>query len=101
MGILHFMGGWGKNLVDYRRVARVEMAGRSFASKFEAEIYKLLCLRESSGEVRDIKCQDHVFLTDARVEYIPDFRVFDNKLGELVWHEAKGFETDIFRLKKK
>lgn len=77
------------------------MAGRSFASKFEAEIFQRLSLMEAAGEVKEIRCQDHVFLTEARIEYIPDFRVFDLKLQQLVWHEAKGFETDVFRLKKK
>ncbi len=87
--------------MDYRKVPRVSVAGRSFASKFEAEIFQMLSLQEAAGEVRDLKCQDHVYLTEARIEMIPDFRVFDNKLQQLVWHEAKGFETDVFRLKRK
>lgn len=95
------MGTWGKNFVDYRKVSRVSVAGRSFASKFEAEIYQRLCLQEAGGEVKDIRCQDHVFLTEARIEMIPDFRVFDNKLAQLVWHEAKGYVTDVFRIKRK
>lgn len=95
------MGTWKQNFVDYRKVPRVSVAGRSFASKFEAEIFQMLSLMEAAGEVKDLRCQDHVFLTEARIEYIPDFRVFDNKLSQLVWHEAKGFETDVFRLKKK
>lgn len=81
---------------------RVEhFAGYSFASKLEASVFGLLMLMEKAGELSQIKVQPHVFLTNARIQMIPDFQVFDEKLKETVFYEAKGFETDIWRIKKK
>lgn len=93
---------WRNNLVDYRKVSRVEGDnGHSFASKLERYLHEYLRLLEKGGEVANIKCQDHVYLTEARIAMIPDFRVFDLKLQEPVWYEAKGYETDVYRLKRK
>lgn len=80
---------------------RVYLDGRSFASKLEAAIYghlKILC---AAGELADLRCQPHVFLTKARIEMIPDFSVTDLKLGETVFVEAKGFETSDWRIKRR
>jgi len=76
-------------------------AGLSFASQLEADVYDLLVWFVSKKKLRALRCQPHVFLTDARIEMIPDFSAFDLSLGELVYYEAKGFETATWRLKKK
>lgn len=73
----------------------------SFASKLESALYDLLCLMEKAGEITNIKCQDHVYLTDARIQMIPDFRAYDIKLNTVVYYEAKGFETAVWRIKRK
>lgn len=80
---------------------RAQFAGRSFASGLEASLYGLLLLEEKAGEIQDVRCQPHVFLTEARIEMIPDYLVFDIGLGEDVYCEAKGFETPVWALKLK
>lgn len=80
---------------------RVKHLGYSFASQFELAIFNFLLLREKAGELKDIQCQDHIYLTEARICYIPDFKFFDLKTKNFVWAEAKGFETDVWKIKKK
>jgi len=75
--------------------------GRSFASKFEATLYDQLKEREENKEIGVLECQVSVYLTEAKILYKPDFRAFDNGLGVWVWFEAKGFETDVWRIKKR
>lgn len=68
------------------------MAG-NFSSKLEKATYDFLLLREKCGEIKDIQCQDHVYLTKARIHCIPDFKFFDIKTQKHWWAEAKGFEA--------
>lgn len=75
--------------------------GHSFASKFEAQIFDHLRMLELGGELQDLKCQPHVFLTDARIEMIPDFTAIEIKSGRRIYFEAKGFETSDWRIKLK
>lgn len=75
--------------------------GRSFASKLEAGLYDQLKLMELAGEIKDIKCQVRVELTDARIVMIPDFKYFCNRINEEVYAEAKGVETSDYRIKRK
>lgn len=79
----------------------VKHAGRSFASKFEAKIFDHLRQLEMAGEIRDLKCQPHVFLTDARIEMIPDFSAVEMKTERVLYFEAKGFETSDWKIKLK
>lgn len=51
------------------------------------------------GEISDLRCQHSVYLTDARIQAIIDFSFIRG--GELIYCEAKGFPTDVWRLKKK
>jgi len=80
---------------------RMTNDGYSFASKLESALYDHLKLLQGAGEIENIRVQDHVKLTRAGIKYIPDFRVYDKKLGCDVWHEAKGFETPEWRLKRR
>ena len=75
--------------------------GRSFASKLEASVYKILLSREQAGEIQVVQLQDHVYLTRARIGYIPDFKCIDLKSGLFFWVEAKGFPNDRWPMKKK
>jgi hypothetical protein len=70
-----------------------------FASKLEHAVYNLLSLREKAGEISNLKCQGHVELTEAKIVYRPDFTFVEN--GKMTYAEAKGFETAIWRLKKR
>ncbi len=75
--------------------------GRSFGSKLEAAVYQELRLREKAGDLVFIQQQDHVYLTEARIHYIPDFLCTDPITGINFWVEAKGMETPEWRLKLK
>jgi hypothetical protein len=78
---------------------RVKHAGYSFASKLEAALFDILKSKEVAGEVSDIKVQPKVYLTDARILMIPDFSVIEN--GFVVYYEAKGVQTDVWRIKRR
>lgn len=80
---------------------RVSHAGYSFASKLEASVFQMLTLMERAGEIAEIQVQDTVYLTDARIQFIPDFKVKNLKTGEYEWHEAKGIATPQFQIKRK
>lgn len=83
------------------RNKKVQHEGHSFASKLEAAVYQVLKLRQKAGEIDIIKHQDYVYLSQARIPYIVDFKIFDWKLGDFSWVEAKGFETPEWRIKKR
>lgn len=80
---------------------RVSHAGYSFASKLEASVFQMLTLMERAGEIADIQVQDTVYLTDARIQFIPDFKYKNLKTGEYEWAEAKGFERPEWKIKRK
>ena len=70
-----------------------------FHSKFEASAYQSLKDREIKGEIKNLKTQVQVYMTRAKILYKPDFSYEEN--GETVYLEAKGFETDVWRIKRR
>ena len=83
------------------KAQRVSYDHHSFASKFEAAIYQWLKLREANGEITDIKCQETIYLTEAKIIYKPDFSYIDNKTEIRIYAEAKGYETTDWRIKRR
>ena len=92
---------YGKKSNNKYSAKRVSHAGYSFASKLEAAVFDILKLRECAGEIKDIQCQAHVKLTQAKIVYIPDFKFTDVKSGEECYAEAKGLETSDYRIKRR
>jgi dsDNA-binding SOS-regulon protein len=82
------------------KAVRITHSGHSFASKLEAALFDELTLMEKGGLITEIKCQPHVFLTEARIEMIPDFLATDQN-GVINYYEAKGYETDVWRIKRR
>jgi hypothetical protein len=80
---------------------KVSLDGYSFASKLEAAVYGILKMRLKAGEIDSIQPQDHIYLTDARIGYIVDFKCRDAKTGDYFWVEAKGYPNDVWPIKKK
>lgn len=78
-----------------------ELGGYSFASKGEANLYNYLYLRFLEGDISDLQVQCNVYLTDARILYIADFSAIDSKTKERVYYEFKGFETAVWRIKRR
>lgn len=92
---------WSKPKKEKYQNVKTEVSGLSFSSKLEASVFQILMLREKAGEIQFIQTQDHVYLTHARVLYIPDFKCRDLKTGNDFWVEAKGFETPKWPIIKK
>lgn len=89
------------------RIKGYQKTADGYGSKLEQAVGNLLILREKAGEVRNIKRQVPVVLQDGPREVKITWRVdfgFEFKDGE-TWvpsiAEAKGFETEIYRLKLK
>lgn len=79
---------------------KMSHAGYSFASKLEAALFDLLNLEMKAGIWTDIQCQASVYLTEAKILYKPDFKVVSS-VGDEAYAEAKGFETDTWRIKRR
>jgi len=75
--------------------------GKTFSSKLEAALYDYLLLLEQRGEISDIRCQPNVYLTDARILFIPDFVATETSTGADVYFEAKGFTTAVYQIKRR
>jgi hypothetical protein len=80
---------------------KVSHAGYSFGSKLEAATFQILKLMEHAGSIRDIKCQQSVYLTDARIQYIADFSAINTVSLETLYYESKGFSTAVWAIKKR
>lgn len=94
--------GWARGIRTSKFGAkRTELVGRSFASRGEANCFLYLQAMEQAGEIRDITCQQTVLLTDAKIRYIADFKFWDIKLDQWVWADFKGFETEVWNIKKR
>lgn len=83
------------------RATKVQYDGYSFASKLEASVFTMLKARENAGEIEVLQVQDHVYLTEARILYMPDFKCMDKKTNIIFWTEAKGLDTPQWNIKKK
>lgn len=75
--------------------------GHSHRSKLEGSVCQILQLREKAGEIEIIQAEEHVYLSDARICYIADFKCKDLKTGEMLYVEAKGFANDRWPIIKK
>lgn len=79
------------------RAEKCRVLGRSFASKLEAAVWGILSLEQMAGEISNLRQYENVFLTAARIRMIPDFAY--ERDGVTCYAEAKGHETDVYRLK--
>ena len=73
----------------------------SHASKLESSVCQMIQLREKAGELKLIQVQAKVYLTRARIGYIPDFLCTDLRTGGDLFVEAKGWPNDTWPIKKK
>jgi hypothetical protein len=76
-----------------------------FGSKLERAVYLELLNRQSEGEIKDIKRQQTVVLQEGsrevRITWKLDFSFFSMKFNKTIYCEAKGFETNDYKLKLK
>lgn len=71
-----------------------------FSSKLEYAVYQALHLMQVAGEIKDIKLQDKIYLTEAKILIKPDFKVTRND-DSVYWVEAKGKELPTWNIKKR
>lgn len=96
--------------------------GIKFPSQKEARRYAQLKMLERAGEIRDLQRQVEFELIPAQFEppktlksgrkvrgrcierkcvYIADYAYIQSDTGEMIVEDAKGFRTDVYRIKKK
>lgn len=80
-----------------RKERRVQIDGYWFDSGSEGELYLLLKADLQNDKIRALKCQDVLYLSDARFMMKPDFRVTTLE-HEFEWHEMKGnYESEQWK----
>lgn len=84
--------------------------GIRFDSKLEARRYIELQMLEKAGEISDLLIQPEYVLqplfrkngkTYRKIVYRADFSYYDKRQGKYIVEDTKGFQTDVYRLKKK
>lgn len=78
--------------------------GKTFDSKKEAERYSQLVLLERAEVITGLMTQPRYPLkVNGKLvcTYIADFEYYDNERKMRVIEDVKGYETDVFKLKKK
>jgi hypothetical protein len=87
----------------------ITVDGHRFPSVLEANRYKNLKLLLRAGVIKDLKLQPRFVLDgpDSPIgAYVADFRYFErtHRAGAVVWidvvEDAKGVETDVYKLKR-
>ena len=87
---------------------RVTYHGLNFDSRHEGDRWLILMDRKRRGEISDLKRQvsfelegrDAPILTPTgrKMRYVADFTYIEN--GVLIIEDAKGYATDVYKLKK-
>lgn len=80
-----------------RRSRFGSVRSNGMSSKLEASVYQLLVLREKAGNISDIR-QQHAVDLSCGIKWKVDFSFIDNETKERVFAEAKGVETERYRL---
>ena len=89
---------------------KTELDGITFDSKLEANRYAELKLMERAGVIQQLQLQPKFTLQEAfekdgkkyrAITYIADFMYFDNEKRQWVVEDAKGVETEVFKIKRK
>lgn len=84
---------------------KAHMKTDGFSSKLEAAVHAYLKRREFLGEIEDIKCQQTIVLQDGardvRISWRVDFSFHHKARGVTELVEAKGFPTEIYKMKLK
>lgn len=90
----------------YSNIKTMTADGIKHDSRKEARRWVELTLLQRAGEISDLKRQVKYELIpkqegERAVTYIADFVYNDNKTGNTVIEDCKGFKTDVYKLKKK
>lgn len=89
---------------------KTELDGITFDSRLEANRYCELKIMERTGLIQKLQLQPKFVLQEAfekngkkyrEISYIADFMYFDNEKRQWVVEDAKGIETEVFKIKRK
>ena len=89
---------------------KTEIDGITFDSKLEANRYKELKLLEKLGKIENLELQPTFELiptfkkdkkTFRKTTYKADFKYYDKEKNKIIVEDAKGFLTEIYKLKRK
>ncbi|MBS4881922.1 MAG: DUF1064 domain-containing protein [Peptoniphilus harei] len=84
--------------------------GIRFDSRKEAKRYQDLKLLERAGEIEHLELQPRFLLqekfkldgvTHRKIEYVADFKYWDNTKKAWIVEDVKGVKTQVYKLKKK
>jgi len=87
--------------MKYGNEASLCAKGHSHRSKLESAVCWIYQMREKAKEIVFVQAEPHIYLTAARILYVPDFELLDVKTNQPLYGEAKGFETPEWRLKRR
>ena len=98
-------GNGAKNVRSKYGNRKVTYYGITFDSKKEGEHYLFLRSEQLAGRIKDLACQTAFVVVpkvgkEREVKYIADFTYRDSE-GNLIVEDAKGFRTDVYKIKKK
>jgi len=91
---------------------KVTYDGKTFDSQKEAQRYAELRLLERGKVISDLQCQLEFLLIPSQrdkngkvieraVKYVADFVYIDNKTGQTIVEDTKGFRTKEYIIKRK
>lgn len=89
----------GDRLSKYKAV-KVKINGITFDSKAERSYYLELLKLQKLKLIQSFELQPTIKLTLSEILYKPDFKVV-HKDGKIEYVDVKGFQTPVFKLKKK
>ena len=80
--------------------------GQKFDSQKEYQRYCVLKLLQRAGKISDLRRQVKFELIpkqegESACHYVADFVYKDTATGKVVVEDAKGFKTDVYKIKKK
>ena len=89
---------------------KTTLDGITFDSRLEANRYCELMMLQRAGEIQQLTLQPKFTLQDGfkkngktyrPITYIADFMYFDNVSRKWIVEDAKGVETEVFKIKRK
>jgi hypothetical protein len=96
--------GFKRRPTNKYRAIRTKIGDQVFDSRLEAEHYLILKDKEKCGEIIGLETQHELSIGINNKHiciYIADYFYFDNSAQRWVVSDAKGVETEVFKLKWK
>ncbi len=93
------------------RAQKTRINGITFDSKREADRYLILLDKQRRGKIKNLRLQPRIPLEGRdgpimtptgrqQAAYVADFAYTDTKTGLEIFEDAKGYPTDVYKLKK-